>query len=387
MSLFGSKKGVTANVKAMLREIGQFIKWIPPVVPTAFHVDEEMFALLLSGISTCRVMPGIPEHMDYEWMYVCDTPENAALARAHLHEKYGIVDLKTLIAAADEMFHAQEEYEQFETFWSGRPLFRANELPLREKEFFQACKDYAERLRPFVSHRGFFAWDCNEKIGLYRKAYACGIIDEERFWTLAVPLTERALAMYDGWKSYAVSCLCGAAYFMYCAQNGNDDVLRFVDINRGLLEHLMEEGGVWGKYCWYRPEVELDEIPDAELPELEMLEAFSEELSVAGEEDGGEAEDQLENDADLQSEGLAADPLHGGDGESGDKESGAEDASPDESEETDENEEEDIDIGIVIAVEPGHDIGREKEKSGDQDVFDPLDPVFDRFGEYDEDKA
>lgn len=381
MGLFGSKKGVTANVKAVLKEIGQFIKWIPPVVPTAFYVDEEMFTLLLSGISTCRVMPGIPEHMDYERMYVCDTPENAALAQAHLHEKYGVVDMKTLTSAADEMFHAQEEYEQFETFWSGRPLFQANELPLREREFFQTCKDYAERLRPFVSHRGFFAWDCNEKIGLYRKAYACGIIDDEQFWKLAVPLAERALAMYDDWKSYAVSCLCGAAYFMYCAQDGNDDVLRFVDINRSLLEHLMEESGVWGRYRWYQPEMEPDELPDSELPELEMLEAFSEERTMDG-EDEAQADD---------SDGLTVEDSDGGvaDGDVVDRGASEEESAGEkvDSDEKDSDEEEEIDIGAVIVVEPGHDIKSEEEKGGDEDDFDPLDPVLDRFGEYDEDKA
>lgn len=295
MGLFGDgKRGVSGNVKKMLKEISAFIKWIPAATFQAAEVDEEVFTLLLSGVSTCRVMPGIPEHMSYATMYVCDGEENARAARAHMKEMYGVTDEASLVAAAADLFHAQEEYEQFETFWSGRPLFRANELALREKEFFEACKDFAERLRPFVSHRGFFAWDCNEKIGLYRKAYACGLIDEEAFWRLSIPLTERALALYDDWKNYAISCLCGGAYFMFCAQEGDDDVLRFMKINRTLLEHLMDADGAWSRYEWFRSDFQ--EFTAEELPELDMLpevESFSAELTAAGEE-REEAEQEME---------------------------------------------------------------------------------------------
>lgn len=407
MNLFGNRsKGPTANMKAVLKELSQFIKRVPAVVPDAVSIDEESFTLLLSGVSTCRVMPGIPQHMDYVRMYRCDTEENAALARAHLYERYGITDGNSLAAIAPELFHTQEDYEQFESFWSGRPLFRVSELPLREKEYFEGCKDFAERLRPFVSRRGFFAWDCNEKIGLFRKAYACGLIDEESFWRMSIPLAERALTMYGDWKSYGISCLCGAAYFMFCAQNGQGDVLRFVEINRTLLEHMLDKGGVWSRYKWYRSDEDVHEIPDEELPELEMLEemrGFSEELSQAGGKEEAETGD-AEAVEPLVVASLALEEVeisqtdeHPGFQEKSEEklvDENADGSAPENAAENVEskeetNEEDEIDIGIVIAVEPGYDVGKVEPEKADvaDEEYDPLDPVFDRFaGEAPEDE-
>ena len=112
--MIGGKKGPTPGTKAVLKEVAQFIKWVPPIPDGAVDIDEESFTLLLSGISTCLVMPGIPEPMDYTRMYRWDPEENAALASAPLYERYGISDGIPLASVAADMVHAQEEYQQFE---------------------------------------------------------------------------------------------------------------------------------------------------------------------------------------------------------------------------------------------------------------------------------
>ena len=58
--------------------------------------DRKEFALLLSGIATCRKAPGIPVHMGYENLYRCQDDKDAEELKAHLFRLYGIHDRESL---------------------------------------------------------------------------------------------------------------------------------------------------------------------------------------------------------------------------------------------------------------------------------------------------
>ena len=55
-------------------------------------VSREEFTLLLSGISTCRRIPGIPVHMGYESLYHCESEEDARQVKEHL-ERFSALSL------------------------------------------------------------------------------------------------------------------------------------------------------------------------------------------------------------------------------------------------------------------------------------------------------
>ncbi len=112
------------GVIEIVREIEIFQLEMEQISGPEKPVSREEFTLLLSGISTCRKLPGVAEHMGYEKLYHCGTEEAAALAREHLEEMYGIHDRKTLEEAMLREFSECEQYEQFRTFWIGAPMFR-----------------------------------------------------------------------------------------------------------------------------------------------------------------------------------------------------------------------------------------------------------------------
>ncbi|MCM1159623.1 MAG: DUF2185 domain-containing protein [Roseburia sp.] len=216
------------------------------------EIDEKQFILLLGGISACRKIPGILGHMGYESLYVCERQEDAAAVADHLDRMYGIRDKEGILHTCRRLFSSDEDYVQFESFWKGKPVFDIKRLNPQGRETFETCRDYAKLFEPLVKEGGFFAWDCNERIGLCRAAYACGMLEEDEFWQLTVPLAREAECRYDSWAEYAMSCLCGAIYFMFCQSAMKEEACRsFYEINRNLVSHLLREQGAWERNEWF----------------------------------------------------------------------------------------------------------------------------------------
>lgn len=238
------------DLTEIIEEILRFQEELAQAPKPSKTVDRASFTLLLSGISTCRKLPGVPEHMGYETLYHCKAEEEISLAREHLRKMYGIRDLETLKEAMLREFSDCEQYEQFRTFWVGAPMFRIEEIRPENREWFLVSKAMARQFYPIVKERGFYAWDINEKIGLCRKAAACGIISEEEFWELTDPYVRAAQVFYHSWQEYAISCLCGAVYFM---RREEGELMHFLKLNMGLVRRLFEDGMAWQENRWYQP--------------------------------------------------------------------------------------------------------------------------------------
>lgn len=217
----------------------------------AAQVSREEFTLLLSGVSSCRKVPGIPVHMGYEKLYFCEDEETAGQVRQHLDKMYDVRDKDSLMRACFYAFSGSGEYEQFMTFWKGAPLFDMKELNPDGRKGFEHCKELAEWFYPLVGEKGFYAWDINERIGLCRKAAACGIISEEEFWQITDEWVKQAQVFYHSYSEYAFSCLCGALYEM---GKYEEDLQGFFEINNNVLSSLLSEGGAWQQNGWYVPE-------------------------------------------------------------------------------------------------------------------------------------
>lgn len=221
-----------------------------PQNKNAKAVSREEFTLLLSGIATCRKMPGIPVYMGYETLYHCSGKEDIKQGLEHMERLFGIKDKESLIETCVQTFSGSSEYKQFMTFWNAAPLFDLNELTAKGQEEFQRCKQLAENFYPLVEEKGFYAWDINERIGLCRKAVACGIISEKEFWQMTDPWVRQAQVFYHSYGEYAVSCLCGALYDM---GRYDSDISGFFEINRNIIDSLLGEGGAWQRNQWYVP--------------------------------------------------------------------------------------------------------------------------------------
>ncbi|MEY8337834.1 DUF1266 domain-containing protein [Lachnospiraceae bacterium 62-35] len=209
-------------------------------------IDKGEFICLLSGISTCRRMPGIPQHMGYRGLYQCQSAEDVKAAREHLEEVFNIHDEDSMKETLWGIC-VNHDYRQFESFWEGHPAFDTAALKTRGRSAFESAKACAEKLSPIVGKNGFLAWDINEQIGMCRKVYACGLISQERFIELTVPLAKKARQAFHTWEEYAISCLCGAAYFGYRNHDSEENQWSFFELNKNILENLLADDGAWGK--------------------------------------------------------------------------------------------------------------------------------------------
>lgn len=211
----------------------------------------ETFTLLLSGISSSRRVPGIPQHMGYETLYHCDTEEDAAQVREHLQKMYGITDGESMEKACRHMFRCGDEYGQLLEFWNGQPPFDLSELTGPGREAFDNCMKMGEQIRPVAGSKGLHGWDYNERIGIYRLAAACRIITDQEFWDACASMAKRMAAIYSSFGEFATSCLCGAVYYMYCENGWNSEGLYgFFHINRQILQNLLSQEGAWSQRQW-----------------------------------------------------------------------------------------------------------------------------------------
>lgn len=236
----------------IIKRIGEFWRELELMSEdsSAVSVDRQKFTLLLSGVSTCRKIPGIQEHMGYDELYHCDSEDDRKQAGTFLENMYKIHDRESLQTALLREFSDCEQYEQFRTFWVGAPMFELEELLPENRAWFEFSRDVAEQFYSIVKEKGFYAWDISEKIGICRKAAACGIISDEEFWQITDPYVRMAQAFYHSWKEYALSCLCGSVYFM---RSQGSQLREFADLNIKLIRQLFAEGMAWRKHAWYTP--------------------------------------------------------------------------------------------------------------------------------------
>ncbi len=216
----------------------------------ANSVDRKKFTLLLSGISICRKVPGIPAHMGFDELYHCENEADSKLVREHLMRMFKIEDKESLMRTCMRFYSGCNEYEQFMTFWSDVPMFDLAELNPEGMVSFTKCKELAKNFYPIVKEKGFYAWDINERITLCRTAAACGIISDDEFWEMTDEWVKMAQVFYSSYGEFAISCLCGAVYEMLRFE---PDVSQFFEINKTIVEGIMSPEGPWVKNAWYAP--------------------------------------------------------------------------------------------------------------------------------------
>lgn len=215
-------------------------------------ITREQFTLLLGGVSSFRITPGISGHMGFNKLYHCETAQDVLLVKEHLERLYAVVDKESLLKACNRQFRSGVDYEQFRTFWAGAPIFDVNELDERGRAVFETQKDVAEPFNELLQEKGFYAWDISECVTLARCAVAAGIISEAEFWEISDHWAKVAQVFYSSFEEYAISLLCGAAYFIY--RGDMNAVNKFIDLNMNLLDQLLGEDKLWSTSNWYKPE-------------------------------------------------------------------------------------------------------------------------------------
>lgn len=232
-------------------------------------LDEETFCTVLSGLPSFRRLPGVPEHMGFEGLYHCDTPENAQELKDYLQNVFGITDEETLVQQKQEFFHIFNEYYDFACEWDGSPNFDVDELEEEGKAAYTNSRDFSALLRDFVGQQGYAAWDIGERIMLIRAACACGIIDDNTAIRLIVDEAKIANELFDNFGDYAISALCGCVYFMFVSMGRTEEegLSGFLEINMQIISKLFEDD-IWSLNAWMQKNFKQLAIRDEQVQQI-----------------------------------------------------------------------------------------------------------------------
>lgn len=256
MALLKKKKAETKKMDSIEDKIAKTIRDIENLYDSCF--DEEhviqlsklTYTFCLGAVSATRKMPGIDHHMGFEKLYQCPDEASKEIVRFNLLKMYQIQDFKSLLEAGNHVFSSGRDYDQFYAFWNNEAPFDLAQLSPEAKSIFMQCKSFARYFYPYLKEQGMYAWDYNERIGLLRTAYACDLITLQQFNDLSSEIVQKALQKYHNWKEYAISCLCGATYFMFKSSLKIEDAMRFLELNQTIITHLMKEDHVWTETSW-----------------------------------------------------------------------------------------------------------------------------------------
>ena len=237
------------NTEALIDSIQKVVRKQSVVSSSTYPL--KTFALLLGGGSACQKVDGIDHHMGFETLFVAKKNRQKKQIRKYLHTYYQVDDLPSLQQCCKRLFSGNEDYIQFLSMLTDAPLLDVTKLSQEQFDRVQRLFNYAKIFYPVVKEKGFYAFDVNEQIGLYRIAYACSLIDEEAFWSHVMRLTQRVLSMFDSWQEYALSYLCGVLYFNFRLELTDEHVKEAFALHRDLVSDLLSEKGAWG-HGWYK---------------------------------------------------------------------------------------------------------------------------------------
>ena len=177
------------------------------------NTNKEEFAILLSA----------PSCLIYGWNL--DYMKIDSVAKEEIHEKlkgFNIHNQDDVYGYYEEWFNGEvgdgtvgEDYDQFKSFWDGEPSLDLKELSSNGQEAFLSCKKFAENFKDIVGVGGFAAWDYAEIIPIIRMGYTMEWLSYEEASKLLCEVADEAYEEFDSWKEFAISFICGGAYWEY----------------------------------------------------------------------------------------------------------------------------------------------------------------------------
>lgn len=170
--------------------------------------NKEEFAILLSAPS-CLIYGWNLDNLKIDNMDKEKIQENL--------KGYNIHNQDDIYGYYEEWFDGTvgADYDQFKSFWDGAPSLNLNDLSSNGQEAFTSCKKFAENFKDIVGVGGFAAWDYAEIIPIIRMGYTMEWISYEEASKLIFEVADEAYEEFDSWKEFAISFICGGAYWEY----------------------------------------------------------------------------------------------------------------------------------------------------------------------------
>lgn len=213
---------------------------------------EPDFILQLCFLFSKRILPGMERGLDVDDFFKKYEGAELDAVRGYFTERLGIRDRESLLefVQRDRYCNLSVIADDALAAAAGRPTFDPDILDEAGKEAFDNTKFFVRTFAEFLPRAGVLAWDIDEKMGLSRYAFSCGILGNDEYAGVMTGLAELAKEKFSSAAEYLRSLVFGCALYMFDADCWNiNGATRFMN---KMLELLL--GSDLPDMEWKEPE-------------------------------------------------------------------------------------------------------------------------------------
>lgn len=185
--------------------------------PTKIDAGEPDFILQLCYLFSRRVLPGMERGLGIDDFFKKYEGAELEAVRRYFTERLGVTDRASLLE-----FIQRDRYCSLSVMANdalaalrGRPTFDEDILDEAGKEAFNNTKFFVRTFAEFLPRSGVLAWDIDEKMGLARCAFSCGILENDEYVGVMTGLAELAKEKFASAAEYLRSLVFGCALYMF----------------------------------------------------------------------------------------------------------------------------------------------------------------------------
>lgn len=185
--------------------------------PDKIDAADPDFMLQLGFLFAVRILPGMTHGIGIGDFFKKFEGEECEAVLKYLSEKFGITDRASLleVIGKDRYCNLGMMVDDIMARLAGKPSFDPDILDRAGKEAFDNSTFFVRPFAEFLPHAGVLAWDINEKMGLTRYAYSCGLLSREDYSAAMLALTDTAKERFSSAEEYLRSLLFGCAMYAF----------------------------------------------------------------------------------------------------------------------------------------------------------------------------
>lgn len=241
-----------AELHSVSAEAAEKIKARCEENPDKLEVSEPVFALLLGYLFSLRVLSGMKSGISIDNFFKEFEGEEREACLKCLDETYKITSRETLTEFVRKGRYcnlAMMANDSMATL-SGNPRFDTNILDQTGKQVFENTVTFVSAFAEYLPKAGVLAWDINERNGLLRYSYACGILTREEYIEGMIALSELAKENFGSAEEYVRSLIFGCALYAFDTDRWN--IRGAVDFLKKMMDIMLHS--ILPDTKWKKPE-------------------------------------------------------------------------------------------------------------------------------------
>ena len=187
------------------------------------ETDEPTFAMWLGFLFSLRVLRGMKRNIGGGNIFFEFEGEEREAALKCLAENYSITSRETMMEFIrnDRYCNLSFMVNDVMASLAGTPRFDIDILNAEGRQVYENTVVFVRPFAEFLPAAGVLAWDINEKNGLVRYAYSCGILSREDYIAAMQALSDAAKEYFSSAEEYITSLIFGCAVYAFDVDHWN----------------------------------------------------------------------------------------------------------------------------------------------------------------------